>query len=112
MVIGSCESGSFALALKTWPLRRLVGSAEGFAREESDFAVVLAFEDAGFEPALGTFSGENAHRFSHFNQQQVIVGDHHGDADIVAEGDEALPFVAGISIHRCDDARDAVFRKN
>jgi hypothetical protein len=40
------------------------------------------------------------------------LGDHHGDADVVAECEEALPFVAGNCVHGRDDAGDSIFRKN
>ena len=90
----------------------LLGGSEGFAGKEGGFAVVLAFEDAGFEPALGAFGRQDADGLSDFDEQKAIVSDHHGDADIVAERDQALPLFAGISVHGCQDALDAPFREN
>ena len=73
---------------------------------------MLAFEDPGFEPALRAAGGEHANRFSYFNQQQAIVRDHHGDADIVAKREKALPFVAGDCVHGSEDASDSFFCAN
>jgi hypothetical protein len=44
------EKGNFVWLLTEdgRSLARLLGSTEGFAGEKSGFAVVLAFEDAGF----------------------------------------------------------------
>jgi len=62
-----------------------------------------AFEDAGLRASLGGPSAESTRTgFFHFDQQQAIVGDHHGDADIVTEGDQALPLVSRIYVHWCE----------